>query len=65
VTVPARWSPTGKQRDKYFASKPDAEQFIAQTLKEHEEHGRQAVTAALAGVPAGTRRQPRTSAGDR
>jgi hypothetical protein len=45
VTVPARWSDSGKQKDRYFETKKDAEKFIADTLSEKREHGKQSVTA--------------------
>jgi hypothetical protein len=45
VTVPAKLSSTGKRQDKYFDKQDDAEKFIAETLVEREEHGKQAVTA--------------------
>jgi hypothetical protein len=45
VIVPARWSGTGKQKDRYFDTKSEAEKFISDTLKERKEHGKQAVTA--------------------
>jgi integrase len=44
VVIPARWSETNKQRDKYFDSKASAERFIAAFLAEREEYGKQAVT---------------------
>jgi hypothetical protein len=44
VVVPARWSDTGKQQDRYFATKAKAEEFIADTLDERAEHGKQAVS---------------------
>src|SRR5260221_3723345 len=45
VVVPARWSDTGKQQDRYFATKAKAEEFITGTLDERDEHGKQAVSA--------------------
>jgi len=44
VTIPAKWSETEKRRDKYFDSKASAERFIAETIKEREEFGKQAVS---------------------
>ncbi len=45
VVVPIKLSSTGKRQDKYFDSQKAAEQFIADTLSERTEHGKQAVTA--------------------
>jgi hypothetical protein len=45
VTVPAKFSDTGRRRDRYFDTKKSAEQFISETLGERGEHGRQAVSS--------------------
>jgi hypothetical protein len=45
VTVPAKFSDTGSRKDRYFDTKKSAEQFIADTLGEREEHGKQAVSS--------------------
>jgi hypothetical protein len=45
VTVPAKFSDTGRRRDRYFDTKKSAEQFISEILGEVEEHGRQAVSS--------------------
>jgi hypothetical protein len=45
VTVPAKLSETGKRRDEYFDTKKDAEKFIADTLEEREEHGKQSLSS--------------------
>jgi integrase len=44
VVIPAKWSGTGRQRDRYFANREEAERFIADTLREREQYGAQAVT---------------------
>jgi hypothetical protein len=45
VTVPAKFSDTGRRRDRYFDTKRSAEQFISETLGERQEHGKQAVSS--------------------
>jgi hypothetical protein len=45
VTVRAKLSETGKRRDEYFDTKKDAEKFIADTLEEREEHGKQSLSS--------------------
>lgn len=45
VVVPGKLSPTNRRQDRYFDSQEKAEKFIAATLKERQEHGRQAVSA--------------------
>ena len=45
VTVPAKFSDTGRRRDRYFDAKKSAEQFISETLGERQEHGKQAVSS--------------------
>ena len=45
VTVPAKLSDTGRRRDQYFDTKKAAEEFIADTLEERQEHGKQAVSS--------------------
>lgn len=45
VTVPAKFSDTGRRRDQYFDTKKSAEQFISETLGERQEHGKQAVSS--------------------
>ena len=45
MTVRAKLSETGKRRDEYFDTKKDAEKFIADTLEEREEHGKQSLSS--------------------
>jgi hypothetical protein len=45
VTIPAKLSDTGRRRDQYFDTKKGAEEFIADTLEERQEHGKQAVSS--------------------
>ena len=45
VTVPAKFSDTGRRRDQYFDTKKSAEDFISETLGEREEHGKQGVSS--------------------
>jgi hypothetical protein len=45
VAIPAKLSETGRRRDKYFKTRKSAEEFIAETLGEREEHGKQAVSS--------------------
>jgi hypothetical protein len=45
VQFPAKLSKTGKRQQVYYQTEEAAKQDIADRKKEHEEHGRQAVTA--------------------